>query len=450
MNQPDRFSSKSVRDRHLLRSHSGQIGIPRGYNQFARCTLENGLVLLNCQNDRLPLVSLNAFIIAGTDQNPLHAPGLAALTVRMLEEGTVRYTADNISHLVEDIGASLSTFCQHELSGISLHLRDQDLSAGLSLLAQMISQPTFPSERFSVEQEKVLNQLEALEDDPQVVVSNLLNKEIYAGTPLQFPTLGIPEITKQIRVEDLRRFHRFHYSPQNTILVIVGSANTTQIQEQAKQLLGNWHNQDHQRIPLATLQRQNSPLFQEKLMKDKEQTHICLGHLGVARDHPDFYALQIMDAILGNGPGFASRIPLELRDRKGLAYSTYSDLSGSSGLHPGKFQAYICTSPDNREAALQGLLKEIQVFVEKGPTEEELTLAKEYLTGSFVFDFQSNANVARFLLTSELFNLNPDFVKLYPEWIQRIDSEEVGRVARLHLDTVNYTTVIVGPDYVPR
>ena len=64
-------------------------------------------------------------------------------------------------------------------------------------------------------------------------------------------------------------------------------------------------------------------------------------------------------------------------------------ISGSSGLHPGKFQAYICTSPDNREAALQGLLKEIQVFVEKGPTEEELTLAKEYLTGSFVFDFQS-------------------------------------------------------------
>ena len=112
------------------------------------------------------------------------------------------------------------------MTGISLQLRDRDLPAGLDLLAQMLSRPTFPRERFGLEREKVLTRLEALEDDPQVVVSNLLNREIYRGGPLRFPSLGTPASVRQLRIEDVRRFHRLRYSPRNTILVVVGNAGS--------------------------------------------------------------------------------------------------------------------------------------------------------------------------------------------------------------------------------
>ncbi len=416
---------------------------------FERRVWENGLVLLSCRNDRLPVVSVNAFVLAGTDQNPLRKPGLAALASRMLEEGTAKYRADDISRLVEDAGGNLSTFCQHELTGISLHLRDRDLPEGLDLLAQMLSRPTFPRERLGLEREKALTQLEALEDDPQLVVSNLLNREIYEGGPLQFPTLGTPASVRRLQIEDIRGFHRLRYSPSNTILVVVGNAGSDQVADLVDSCLGSWRNGEYRRSQLPLPRRQRAPRVRQRVLEGREQVHICLGHLGVARDHPDFYALQVMDAVLGSGPGFTSRIPRELRDRRGLAYTTYSDLTGSAGRHPGRFLAYICTSPSNRQAAVSGLRGEIESFIEGGPTEEELALAQEYLTGSFVFDFQSNLHVARFLLTTELFDLDGDFVRLYPEWIRAVDTEEVRRVARLHLDTVNFTTIIVGPEYAP-
>jgi zinc protease len=175
--------------------------------------------------------------------------------------------------------------------------------------------------------------------------------------------------------------------------------------------------------------------------------HILLGHLGIRRKNPDFVVLQVLDVILGSGPGFTSRIPRRLRDEQGLAYTTYSDITGSSGIYPGRFAAYICTSPENRETALTGLLNEIRDLVEHGISQEELETAQDYLTGSFVFDVQSNALVARFLLSVELFGLGMDYLDRYPDMIRRVTREDVERVARLYLDTVNYTTVIVGPSY---
>ena len=414
---------------------------------FQRRAWDNGLVLLTCRNDRLPVVSVNAFILSGTDQNPLARPGLAALASRMLEEGTARYRADDISRLVEDAGGNLSTFCGPEMTGISLHLRDHDLPAGLDLLAQMLSRPTFPRPRFGLERDKALTRLEALEDDPQVVVSHLLNRELYRGGPLQFPSLGTPASVKRLRIEDVREFHRRRYAPGNTVLVVVGNFGNARVADLVDRCLGSWRNGQYRRSPAPAPRRQRAPRVRQRVLEGREQVHICLGHLGVTRDDPDFYALQVMDAILGSGPGFTSRIPRELRDRRGLAYTTYSDLTGSAGRYPGRFLAYICTSPANTGAAVSGLLGEVESLIEDGPTEEELELAHNYLTGSFVFGFQSNVQVARFLITAELFGLDADFIRRYPEWIRAVDAEEVRRVARLHLDTVNFTTIIAGPEY---
>jgi len=411
-----------------------------------RQRLDNGLVILVSENHKVPLVSLNAFVLAGQDQNPPEKPGLAAFTARMLDEGTENYDYAKMAELLEGVGGALSIFSQRELSGVNMQLKTEDLNLGFELLAEMLCRPVFPGDRLELEKEKVLNHLRSMQDDPQTVAGNAFNRLIYAGTPLQYPALGLQESVGQLSVPDLRSFHLRRYSPASTLIVLAGDVSAKAARECIEARFGGWKTPDYEHAVLPEIRKQQAPIVETKIV-DKEQLHILLGHLGVKRKNPDFPVLQVLDVILGSGPGFTSRIPRRLRDEQGLAYTTYSDISGSSGIYPGRFSAYICTSPENREIALQGLIGEIRNLVEEGITDEELETAQDYLTGSFVFDVQSNAMVARFLLSVELFDLGMDYLERYPDMIRSVTREDVERVARLYLDTVNYTTVIVGPSY---
>jgi zinc protease len=413
---------------------------------FSRFCLANGLTVLVSESHRLPLISINAFVLAGANRNPLQRPGLAALTSRLLDEGTEKYLADDISEMVESTGGSLSTFCEREISGISALLTSSHLDLGLDLLQEMLRCPVFPEERFQMERRKVLSHLQAMGDDPQFVAANRLNAWVYQKSPLQYPVLGTEESVSDLAVGELRDFHRGAYAPQNTILLVVGDVNAREILSLCEERFSDWQNSEYRQAQPSQLERQPEAIVDEHFL-EKEQVTIFLGHLGIRRSNPDYYALQVMDTILGSGPGFTSRIPRTLRDEQGLAYSTYAGISPSSGLDPGRFVAWITTSPENRQKALDGLLLEINNLLQSGITDQELATAQDYLTGNFVFEFQSNVNVARFLLATELYDLGQDYTQRYPEIIREITREEVHRVARQYLDTVHYATVVVGPTY---
>ncbi|MFQ5740853.1 MAG: M16 family metallopeptidase [Acidobacteriota bacterium] len=409
-----------------------------------RYRLGNGLTLLVSENGRLPLVSVHAFVLAGADQNPLSRPGLAALTARLLDEGTEKYSGPALSELIENVGAGLSLFSHHELTVLSLQVKAGDLEMGIELMAEMLRRPLFPADPFRLEKEKVLTELKAMAEDPQSLAGHLLNRAIFQGSPLQYPVLGTEESIRQVELSEVRQFHRRKYSPQDTLFVVVGAAAPDRVRQLASKSFGDWENRHYRRSLVAVPARQTRPLLKEVAL-DKEQVHVFLGHLGVRRQNPDFYALQVMDVILGAGPGLTSRVPRRLRDEQGLSYQVYCDICGSSGLYPGRFAAYFSTSPNKRRGALEGLLSEIERLQREGVSETELVTAQEYLTGSFVFEFQSNAELARLLLMTELFDLGIDYPQRYPEIIRGVQREDVARVARNYLDTVNYTTVIVGP-----
>src|SRR5437667_5488270 len=176
-----------------------------------------------------------------------------------------------------------------------------------------------------------------------------------------------------------------------------------------------------------------------------QQLNIYLGHLGVSRTNPDYYALQVMDTILGGGAGFTARIPQRLRDELGLAYTTFASITMTAGIDPGRFIAFIGTSPENRTLATQGLVNEIRRIIEEPVAKEELQDAKDYLTGSFVFAFESSPQIARFLVHAEIYKLGFDYVEKYPEYIRAVTVEDISRVAKTYLDSENYSLVVVGP-----
>jgi zinc protease len=412
--------------------------------QFKRLTLDNGVRLLFHHCGRVPLLSLSAFLLVGKDQNPIEKPGLASMTARLLDEGTAAHSHREISQLLETAGGELSTFSERELTGVCLDLHARDLRSGMSLLAEMTQRPTFPADRIEVERETVLNHIQSMDDDPQVVGSQRLNRWIYRGTPLAEPVLGDRSSIGRLNRSDLTTFHRTRYGPLNTILVAVGDIPFQELLDLARQDFGGWVNPHVKPQPSIGLRRQDEPVI-DICPKDKEQVSIYLGHLGIPRASPDFPAVQVMDAVLGGGPGFTSRIPRRIRDEEGLAYATYSDLGGSAGIHPGRFVAYVGTAPENQRRALEALKREIRAFVEEGPSDEEVRTAQEFLTGSFVFEFQSLSSVARLLLSLEIFSLDAEYLRSYEKRIRAVTREEVERVARLYVDTINYTTVVVGP-----
>ena len=409
-----------------------------------RTRFPNRLRLLIWENQQLPLVTVLGVVRAGADCNPTDRAGLAAITARLLEDGTVRFPAETVLEMIENVGSSLSTFSQRELSGVILTSSPDHLCQGLELVAEMLQSPVFPPDRFLLERERSLNDVQALEDEPHQVANDLLDSLIYAGTPLALPLMGTEQSLRDIRREDLLSYHSRNFGPANTILVVVGSCRPEEVEEQAAGLFGSWTNPHFLSPPALEVKRQTRRQSCSRQLS-KEQVHLCMGHLAITRMNPDYPALQLLDVILGSGPGFTSRIPRKLRDELGLAYSAYSDITSSSGVYPGRFVAYAGTAPEKRNQALDALLREIEDIRENGVTQEELETAQSFLTGSFVFDFQSNADVARFLVLTELFDLPEDYPQRHLGEIRAIDRQEVARVARVHLDTLNYSVVCVGP-----
>src|SRR5206468_11484551 len=166
--------------------------------------------------------------------------------------------------------------------------------------------------------------------------------------------------------------------------------------------------------PMPVRQTENRQKF---INMPAQQLNIYLGHLGVSRTNPDYYALQLMDTILGGGAGFTARIPQRLRDELGLAYTTFASITATAGIDPGRFIAFIGTSPENMHLAIEGLLNEIRRAIAEPVTDQELQDAKAYLTGSFVFAFESISQIARFLVHAEVYGLGFDFIEKYPEFI---------------------------------
>ena len=412
--------------------------------KFKRVQLENGLVVLISENPHLPLVTVNSYILAGADQNPPGKAGLAELTSRLLDEGSQTRSGEQISELIEGEGAQVSIFSHRELSGVSYQSGSDSLETGLEILHQLLAGPIFPQSSFDREKARLLNDLEALEDEPSSLAGKIFNRHIYQGSPLQDPILGtrrsVPSLTRQ----DVESFHRRCYAPTGAVLCVVGDVDASRVEQAVSERFAQWCNPGFERHQIKLPQRQSKPLLDERPI-DCEQAQIVLGHLGITRFHPDYHALQVLDMVLGSGPGFTSRIPRVLRDELGLAYLTYSNITASAGLYPGRFISFISTSPANRHQALSRLVAEIRQVIEGRFSDEELRTAQDFLTGNFVFDFESNYNVARFLLSAELFGLGLDYPRRFPERIRSVTRDEVVRVASEHLDPVNCTTVVVGP-----
>ena len=421
-----------------------ELGLRRAFDVHSH-GLGNGLKVLLVENPSIPTVSLNASVLAGARCDPETKAGLAIMVSRLLDEGTESRTSLEIADAIESVGGAIDADGSFERIVVSAGVLTKDIDLGLELLSDLSIRPSFPPEYVDKEKERTLAEIASAQDRPQVVAGWAFNELVYQDHPLHRPSHGYPATVERIERDDLIEFHRKYFVPNNVLLSVVGDFRVPEILPKIERAFGSWPSKplSFPSYPEPVRQIGKRTKF---IRMPAQQLNIYLGHLGITRTNPDFYALQVLDTILGGGAGFTARIPQRLRDELGLAYTTFASITMTAGLDPGRFVAFIGTSPENMKLATEGLVNEIRRIIEEPVTREELQDAKDYLTGSFVFAFESSPQIARFLVHAEVYGLGFDYVEKYPEYIRAVTIDDISRVAKKYLDSENYTLVVVGPD----
>ena len=410
-----------------------------------RIELSNGLVLLLSENHSIPSVSINAIVQTGSRFEDDNKAGLASLVGSLLDAGTATRTSQQIAETIEAAGGQLGTYGDYQSSGVMVRVLSKDAVLGLDVTSDLIMNPNFPDAKVREHVDRRIAQIKSRLDVPRTQASDVFNEIVFEGSPQHRPSIGYEETVKTLNRADVTQYYRRFYVPPITKVAIAGDFDKNLIKGLVEATFGKWNAPAEFELPkIRKPVRKTSPTI-EYVNAPKEQVNVIIGHLGIERNNPDYYALLVMDTILGSSPGFTSRIPRVLRDEQGLAYTTFSNITSSAGLDPGRFIAYIGTAPENLERAVSGLRNEIARIVESGVTEEELETAKLYLTGSFVFRFQRNSQIAEFLLEAEIYGLGFDFLERYPQLIREVSVEDVWRVTQKYIDPDNLTTVVVGP-----
>jgi len=410
-----------------------------------RIVLPNGLILLLSENHRIPAVSINAIVKAGSRYESDDQAGLASFVGEMLSEGTHSRTSQQIALAIESVGGIFITAGGYNQSGVSATALSKDFDLALTLTADVLMNAGFPDDRVKQQIDKRIAQIRSRRDEPQNLGLDHFNELIARGHPRHRPEIGYEETIARLSRQELMDFYRRFYIPNNTIIAVVGDIDKAEARRKIEEAFINWRpDPDFIEPSIPEISRQTAPITRF-VNVDKAQVNIFIGHLGIKRNNPDYYTLQVLDVILGSSPGFTSRIPRILRDEQGLAYTTYASITRSAGLDPGQFIAYIGTSPEFLPRAIGGIRREIERIVIEDVTEEELEDAKAYLTGSFVFEFETNAQIAAFLVSAEIYGLGFDYLQRYPELINRVSVRDVRRAAQEYIDPENLTVVVVGP-----
>jgi len=409
-----------------------------------RHVLPNGLIVLLVDNPSIPAVSLSVSVLTGARHESEEKAGLAMMVSRLLDEGTKSRTSLEIAEAIESVGGMLDSDGSYDRIVVSASILKNDIDLGLELVSDILINPIFPEEFIEKEKSRTLSEIASARDRPQVIAGWEFSELIYGNHPLHRPGHGYPETVSALARKDLLQFHAQFIVPNNAILSMVGDFRISEVLPRIERHFGSWP------LKALSLPFHAKPLRQtdrriKYISMPAQQLNIYLGHLGVERSNPDYYALQVLDTILGGGAGFTARIPQRLRDELGLAYSTFASITASAGADPGRFISYIGTSPENMKAAIEGLLHEIRQIIKEPVTDQELQDARDFLTGSFVFAFETSSQIARFLVHAEVYGLGFDHIDKYPEYIRAITTSDISRAAAKYLDSEHYTMVVVGP-----
>lgn len=390
----------------------------------------------------LPMVDLQVSFDAGSARDPDGMAGLSMLTNGLLDEGAGGMDADGLSFEFERLGARYGASTNTDMASVSLRtLSDPEmLDPALANLRRVLGAPDFPGEALARRKQRMQVSIQRKQQSPGALADDAFQAALYGDHPYAAPKEGTQESVSGLERGDVRSFYRRYYTAANAVITLVGDLDRERAEAVAESLSQSLNK--GRRPPALPEVEPLSEAETVRIDHPSAQTHILLGQPGVVRGDPDYFPLYVGNHILG-GSGMVSRLFEEIRNERGLAYSTYSYFIPRR--RPGPFTAGLQTRGDQAEQALEVLRESIRSFAREGPSAEELEAAKRNISGGFPLRIDSNSDIREYVAMIGFYGLPLDYLDTFIEKVEAVTVAEIRDAFRRRLDPDRMVTVMVGP-----
>ncbi len=403
-------------------------------------TLSNGLQVWIVELHDVPVAHVTLAVRAGTAADPAKKFGLANLTAEMLDEGAAGRDALQVSDAVDYLGANLSTSSSSDAAFVDLHVPVARLGDALPIMADVALRPTFPEGELKRVREELLTSILQAADDPASLVQFAFPRLVY-GSAHRYGTvsMGTAAAIKGFTVADLRQFHAARFVPSNAVLIVTGDVSSAAVVSQLESAFGSWKGgtvapSDVPQAPQLTARK--------VYLVDRPgaaQSQIRIGWIGVPRSTPDYFALRVLNTVLGGS--FTSRLNQNLREQHGYAYGASSAFDMRSAAGP--FYAGAGVQTDKTAEALSEFFKELEAIRKPIPA-EELDKARNYVALLLPRGFETTQSLAASLAQMFVFNLPADYYETFTSRVRAVTDADVQRAAERYIRPDKFAVVVVG------
>ncbi len=402
--------------------------------------LANGLTVLLVEQHNLPVFTANLAVLRGSDSNPVDKPGLASFTASMLTEGTRTRTSLQLADDIAHIGASLNASSSVDASFVSGMALTRNADPLFELLADVVQNPEFREEEIERVRKLRLTSLLQQADDPNILAAKVFYSNVYGGdSPYGYLDTGTRESTEATSRDDMLRFYRGGFGPQNAALIVAGDLTRTQLKQLAEKHFGGWSGQaETSRPPQVTATTTRRVVIVDK--PGAPQSVLRVGQVGLSRRNPDYVPVTIMNEILGGL--FSSRINLNLREAHGYTYGAYSIFGFRRG--PGPFFVTTMVRTDATAPSVTEIFGELNRMLDSPVKPEELSMAIETDVRALTGIFETTQQTASTMANLFVYGLPLDYYRTLPQKIGAVDAAEVQRVAKKYLSPENMVVIAVG------
>jgi zinc protease len=404
--------------------------------------LQNGLTLLLKEDHRLPFVEFRAVFKGGVLAESPATNGATALMSRLLLKGTTSRTAAELAEQVESVGGHIHAYGGNNSFGLNLESLKEDFDFGMEIFADVLLNPTFPKSEAERERQIQIAGIRAQQDKLLQRTFKSMRRAMFGDTGYGLDNLGTETSVTHLQTPDISTHYQHLVAPNNCVLAIYGDIDSKEVRATVEKSLGDWKVREQAATKPASDERTapDSPIRVIE-RRDKKQAVIVIGFPGVTFDHPDRYALDLLQESCSD---MGSRLFLRIRDELGLAY--YVGAQHFPGLVPGYFAFYVGTAPEHLERVESELFKEAELLRLSGLTPEELKRSKAKLIGQKKIARQDISELAQATALDELLGLGYDHFDREDKFFDAVTLDEVKTAAERHLRPERAVIAIIRPE----
>ncbi|CEJ47706.1 M16 family metallopeptidase [Umezakia ovalisporum] len=380
-----------------------------------RTVLKNGIVVLVAENPTADIVAARMFVRAGSCYEKREQAGLAHLLSAVMTKGCDGLSSWEVAEQVESVGASLSADATTDYFLLSLKTVTSDFSEILTLAGRMLRWPTFPDAEVELEKRLAIQNIRSQKEQPFTIAFSQMREVMYQNHPYAMSVLGDETTMSGLWRADLVQYHQTYFRPDNLVISIAGGVTLQDALALVERVFGDWQ------VPVQALPLVHLPEVQVEPQHRlqpvlTQQSIVMLGYLGASVSCVDYAPLKLLSTYLGNG--LSSRLFVELREKRGLAYEVSAFYP--TRMYPGSFVVYMGTAPENTSIALQGLRAEVNLLCTREVSETALQAAKNKILGQYALGKQTNGQIAQIYGWYETLGLGLDFDQHFQKLIASV------------------------------